>query len=122
MRRVGLILLAPLVAAAAPRGQRPFELQVRPSTPLLEPLLPPALATQPGPAYQPAPMPDRSLALPDRPAQASTEFTPTLFHRDNSFRGEGFSPGSSAQSDENKHVTPGAGFSLHMPIQTEPQR
>ena len=110
--------------AAAPRDRsNPLEMRVQPSAPLLAPLLPQALATQPGPAYQPAPMPDRGVGLPDRPAaRAENEFAPTLFHRDNSFRGEGFSPGSSVQSDEKKHVAPGAGFSLHMPIQTEPQR
>ena len=112
MRAVWLVVLALPLMAAAPRGQA-FTLTV-PS----DPGLPfPAPQSKTAPNYAPAPLPNRDVSTP-APGRASTEPTlaPTLFTSRTQFRGDGFSPGSTAQSDQERRTKPGAGFSLHMPI------
>ncbi len=70
-----------------------------------------------GPVYEPAPLPNRDVSAP-RTAAASNEpsLAPTLFTNKNQFRGDGYSPNSTAQSEQEKRMRPGAGFSLHMPF------
>ena len=70
-----------------------------------------------GPIYEPAPLPNRDLSAP-RAQGASNEpsLAPTLFTNKNQYRGDGFSPNSTAQSEQEKRLKPGAGFSLHMPF------
>ena len=69
------------------------------------------------PPFQPAPLPNRDVSTPQG-ARASSEpsLAPTLFTTRTQFRGDGFSPGSTAQSQQEKNLKPGAGFSLHMPL------
>lgn len=69
------------------------------------------------PSFQPAPLPNRDVATPQAP-RASNEpsLAPTLFTTRTQFRGDGFSPGSTAQGQQEKNLKPGAGFSLHMPL------
>jgi hypothetical protein len=69
------------------------------------------------PPFQPAPLPNRDLSTPQGP-RASNEpsLAPTLFTTRTQFRGDGFSPGSTAQSEQEHRLKPGAGFSLHMPL------
>ena len=70
----------------------------------------------PPPKYQPAPLPNRDVELAKPRASTATTVSPSLFTRPDEYRGDGFSKGSTAQSEEEKRVKPGAGLSLHMPL------
>ena len=113
MKTVWILALGFPLMAAAPL-QRPLTLAVPADGGFT--LSPPAT---PGavPSFQPAPLPNRNVFTPQGP-RASNEPTlaPTLFTSRTQFRGDGFSPGSTAQSQQEKNVKPGAGFSLHMPL------
>lgn len=113
MKTLWILPLAIPLMAAAPR-QQPFTLNVpsdggfslsAPATPGV------------APSFQPAPLPDRNVFTPQA-ARANNEpsLAPTLFTTRTQFRGDGFSPGSTAQSQQEKNLKPGAGFSLHMPL------
>lgn len=113
------MLALPLVAHAqpAPRG---LVLQATPSP---SPLLPlpqrPRVAARPqaGPTFEPAPTPNRDASGPLTPrATSDPELSPTLFTRRNQYRGDGYSPGSTAQEEQERRVKPGAGFNLRMPL------
>jgi len=54
-----------------------------------------------------------------RVRRPDTEFSPSLFNRSEQYRGDGFVNGSTAQSDQEKHIRPGAGFNLRMPLQPD---
>ena len=114
MRRLLLILAVLPLAGAAPQGG--ITLQV-PSNPLVPvPPRPPARPPSPN-GFQPAPLPNRDLE--DVPApRASTEpsVRPNLFTRSDTYRGEGFSKGSTATADQERRVKPGVGFNLKMPL------
>ncbi len=110
-----LLLLAVVVplAAAAPQG---LTLQV-PANPLTP--IPPRPPANPPPAngLQPAPLPNRDLE--DQPAPragAETSLRPSLFTRGDTYRGEGFSKGSTATTEQERRVKPGVGFNLKMPF------
>lgn len=113
-----LALAAPALAQQQPRG---FTLQ---ATPAPSPLLPlpatPRQAARPpadGPVFEPAPTPDRDNTGPTGPrASNDPTLAPALFTRRNQYRGEGFSPGSTAQEEQERRVKPGAGFNLRMPL------
>jgi hypothetical protein len=116
MKRWLLLPLAlPLLAASPPRQ---FTLAV-PADP--SPLVPMSssplrLTPKAAPEFEPAPLPNRDLSGPiARPSNAPT-FGPSLFTTKNQYRGDGFSPGSTAQAEQEKRLKPGAGFSLHMPF------
>lgn len=107
------LLALPLVAAAADRG---FNLSVpAPGSALPVPPSPPANA-RPS-KFQPAPTPNRDVELgpPPKPGTAPS-VAPSLITRQDQYRGEGFGKGSTAQSDQEKRVKPGAGLSLHLPL------
>jgi hypothetical protein len=72
----------------------------------------------PPPGFIPAPTPNRDAEGP-RPPPASMAATvgPSLFTRKEQYRGDGFSPNSTAQESEERHYQPAAGFNLKMPIQ-----
>lgn len=89
-----LLLAAPLAAARAA------------GTP------PPANA----PNYEPAPVPDENLYAPQKAASEDPELRPALFRPRTQFRGNGFSPGSTSQSYEERRVIPGAGVNLSVPL------
>lgn len=119
MRRVLARLLMAFTAlglvAAAPL-QRGLSLEI-PSGPDLP--TPPTLPTvrHPTTAFQPAPLPNRDVDGP-APPKAGTEASlrPSVFTRGDSYRGDGFNPGSTAQTEQDKRAHPGAGFSLKMPL------
>ena len=70
------------------------------------------------PVYEAAPLPNRDLSAPRATsAPAEPSLAPTLFTQREQYRGDGFSPGSTAQSEQERRLHPGAGFSLHMPLQ-----
>lgn len=115
MRTRWLVALALPIVAAGPLD-RPLTLTVpaQGAFSLQQPM--PKLASR-TPSFQPAPLPNRDLSTPI-PERATSEpsLAPTLFTTRTQFRGDGFSPGSTAQSDQEKKLKPGAGFSLHMPF------
>ena len=116
MRPWLLVLAFPLLAAAPARKQ--FSLVAPgddgtlagvPATSLGKPIR--------GPIYEPAPVPNREFSAPQAlGAGDEPSLAPTLFTSKNQYRGDGFSPGSTAQSEQEKRAKPGAGFSLHMPL------
>lgn len=74
-----------------------------------------------GPVFTPAPVPNRDARAPISPRarRPDAEFSPGLFNRSDQFRGDGYSTGSTAQSEQEKRVRPGAGFNLRMPLQEQ---
>ena len=122
MRRLLLPLLAlPLLAASPP--QRGLSLQALPpsASPLLP--LPPTPPTPPARApareFDPAPLPNRDVEPLGPRASGAPSVGPSLFTRSDQYRGEGYSKGSTAQSDQERRLKPGAGFSLRMPFQSQ---
>ena len=74
--------------------------------------------TSPAPSgLQPAPLPDRTADGPAR-ERSGTDPTvsPTLLQRSDTYRGEGFSRGSTAQAEQEKRFKPGAGFNVKVPF------
>ncbi len=68
--------------------------------------------------FTPAPTPDRDNEGPLPPrASMNPSLAPDLFSRKEQYRGDGFSPNSSAQVAEERHIQPAAGFNLKMPLQ-----
>ena len=108
MRRF-LLILAPLLIGASP--QRGFVLE---SGPLALPQAPsPPAAAQ---RFAPAPLPNRDLSAPLGPrATNEPQLVPKLFHRGDQYRGEGIDARSSAQSEQERRLLPGAGFNLRIP-------
>ena len=116
MRRSVLPLLALPLLAASP-GQKPLSLVVPlPRSPALPlPPKPPAVAAPS--AYQPAPLPNRGLNAPlARSDDTATSLAPTLFTNKDTYRGEGFIKGSTAQAEQDRRARPTPGFSLVMPF------
>lgn len=74
-----------------------------------------------GPVYTPAPVPDRDAAVPTGPRirRRDAELSPNLINRSDQYRGDGYVNGSTAQTEQEKRVKPGAGFNLRMPLQPE---
>ena len=71
------------------------------------------------PNFAPAPLPNRELAPTTDRASTEPTLGPTLFTSRTQFRGDGFSPGSTAQGDQEHRAKPAAGFSLHMPMTSQ---
>ena len=116
MRRSVLPLLALPLLAASP-GPRSFNLSVPlPQAPLLPtPPRPPAVTVQS--ALQPAPLPNRDVGAPIfRQDEQSASLSPMLFGTKETYRGDGFIKGSTAQGEQEHRVRPAAGFSLKMPL------
>lgn len=112
LRLAMVLALAPCLLAAT--QDRELNLQV-PATRSGLPPPPPPIAGPP-PRFQPAPLPNRDAEIAPPRASTGTTMAPTLFTRPNEYHGDGFSKGSTAQSEQEKRVRPGAGFSLHMPL------
>lgn len=111
MRRI-LLAVAPLLIAASP--QRGILLERAPPPELPSPRTAPPAAS-PG-RFEPAPLPNRDLSAPLGPrATGEPEFGPKLFHRGDQYRGEGIDTRSSAQSEQERRLLPGAGFNLRIP-------
>lgn len=107
-----LLVMLPLLAAAPQQG---LTLQV-PSNPLT-PIPPRPPAVPPPTGFQPAPLPNRDIDdLPAPKASNEPSLRPSLFNRNDTYRGEGFSKGSTATSEQERRVKPGVGFNLKMPF------
>jgi hypothetical protein len=83
------------------------------------PLTPGSSFTTSTPAYTPAPMPDADLyaPLPPTQPQASAQLGPQVIYPDKQYRGDGFFPGSTSQSVQQRLLKPAPGISLTMPLQ-----
>lgn len=98
---------------ATPQGQGSVLLPLPPAPPRIRP-------PSSGPSYDPAPTPNRDLDAPVGPrASNAPELAPGLFTRGQQYRGDGYSAGSSAQSEQERRARPGAGFKLRMPLQQQ---
>ncbi len=126
-RVVAALMVGALLASPGWAQRRGLNLQATPQGSALLPA-PPArpLGTpthprgQPGPNYDVAPTPNRDIDGPQAPrASNSPELAPGLFTRGQQYRGEGYSPGSSAQAAQERRAQPGAGFKLRLPFQQE---
>ena len=110
MRWFATLLIIPLAAAAPQRG---LSLNVPDQNPLLP--VPPRPPPKPS-RFEPAPLPNRDVEQSTPRATLDPSLSPTLFNRRDSYRGDGFLPGSTAQSETERRVRPGAGFNLKMPL------
>ncbi len=115
---ISLPILA-MAAIAAPPPRRGSVLQAQPFTSLPAPPAPPRRApVQQFKDFEPAPIPNRDLGAPlGPPASATPQVSPGLFTRSDQYRGDGFSQGSTAQTEQDRRVLPGAGFKLRLPLQ-----
>lgn len=121
MNRAVVVLTLLLSSPAWPQ-HRALNLQAVPQrSPLLPvPPTPPSTGPSSAPSYDLAPTPNRDLDAPSGPrASTAPELAPGLFTRGQQYRGEGYSTGSSAQSEQERRLRPGAGFKLRMPLQQE---
>lgn len=111
-----LAIAGPTAAQQAPRG---LSLQATPAPSPLLPLPATPQAMRPpagGPVFEPAPTPDRDTGLAAPRASNDPSLGPALFTRRNQYRGDGFSPGSTAQEEQERRVRPGVGLNLRMPL------
>ncbi len=113
-----LVLAFLLLGLPAAAQQRPLSLQVpaNPGTLLPVPARPFA-TTPPASPFEPAPLPNRDVEGPTGPrASSAPSLAPSLFTRSDTYRGEGYSRGSTAQAEQERRVKPGAGFNLKVPF------
>lgn len=111
-------LLATLLSAGPALGQGSLR---KPIDPLPLPPIQLQMPAPAGPVFTPAPVPNRDAAAPTGPKvrRPDTELSPSLFNRSDQYRGDGYINGSTAQSEQEKRVRPGAGFNLRMPLQPQ---
>jgi len=109
------LLALPLLAAAPTQKQLTLAVPLNDGA-LLNPGGPAPLPTTSPPAFTPAPTPNRDIGLAIPRASNAPSVSPSLFTRSDQYRGEGFSPNSTAQIDQERRVKPGAGLSLHVPL------
>ena len=88
------------------------------------PVVPPILSVRPQTlpkssglsGFAPAPLPDRDALEPQTRASGDPSVSPSLFTRRDQYRGEALNATDSAQTTQERRVTPGAGFSLSVPL------
>ena len=84
---------------------------------------PPDATTPPAdPGLEPAPVPNLDAGPPvgGDGDSAAPRVRPDLFSQQQQFTGNGFVSGSTAQSERDERMRPGAGFSITMPMQEGP--
>jgi len=119
VRIVGLLGLAVATMAASPisgtlqNGLMYQEATIAPETGAAQAVTPNA------DGYTPAPVPNMDQAAPLQRAlgPAQPEWKPGLFTSQSTYRGEGYTPGSSVQGNENRNVHPAPLLSLDVPLQ-----
>ena len=108
-------IVALLAMGAAPRGSFVT------ATPMPDFTPPPRTRVQGNttatPGYDTAPTPDQDAFAPTTRASKDSSLAPGLFTRRDQYRGEGLSAASSAQTEQQRRVKPGAGFKLSVPLQ-----
>ena len=107
-----LPLIALLTVAAAPYSSFTT---LAPLPPFRQPPPPPPPVVTP-PGFTAAPTPG-DINAPVTPQSKDASVSPGFFTRRDQYRGEGISPDSSAQIEQDRRAKPGAGISLTMPIQ-----
>ncbi len=82
---------------------------------------PPSAGTPPAdPGFEPAPVPDMSLAAPSGGGgdnATAPSLRPNLFTEHQQWQGNGFVNSSTAQAQRESRMRPGAGFSISVPMQ-----
>ena|SRR5215471_11602248 len=79
--------------------------------------LTPTLEQQaPAPGFTPAPVPNPDLIAPSRAQQPKPELAPQLFRPRSRYGGEGFTPGSTVDAEQNQNVRPVPGMNLSVPL------
>ena len=108
---IGLLAAATLIGGAGPTSS------FTTNTPM--PSFSPAPA-RPAPAspqaFTTAPTPNQDVNAPSTRASDATSVSPGFFSRRDQYRGEGLSPSSSAQTQQDRRAVPGAGISLTTPL------
>ena len=66
--------------------------------------------------FEPAPVPNHDLFAPVQPANEDPQLRPALLQTHSGFHGDAVLPGSSAQSYEERHMNPGYGLNLQVPL------
>ena len=69
------------------------------------------------PGYTTAPTPNEDSLAPQAKASKDASVGPGFFTRRDQYRGEGLSPSSSVQAEQDRKAKPGAGINLRMPLQ-----
>ena len=67
-------------------------------------------------AFTTAPTPNQDVDAPTVRGSDATSVSPGLFYRHDQYRGEGLSANSSAQTQQDRRATPGAGINLVTPL------
>ena len=119
--RFAPVLVAALLAgAASPGGNAPLTIYA-PALPLplvVTPRQPPP-ASVARPVFLPAPVPD--LELDDnslrKTGPAQVELTPNLFHPQQTFWGDGYTPHSTVEDQQNGKLRPMPGLNLSVPLE-----
>jgi hypothetical protein len=129
--RIGVVLLAtlPLLGALTDgpvaRAQAPIQGQTRarrvaPAAPAVEPEedfpVPPIPPDLP-PSFRDAPVPDNEAAGPTQAPQSGARLDPKLFNPKDYNIGQGYTPGSTVQSEQRRRAPPTPGFDLRVPLQ-----
>jgi hypothetical protein len=112
-----LVLLAGMGVmsmAAAPQSWFNTSPTVPPAV-TVRPVPLPSQATPPG--FEPAPTPNRDAYGPVTRASRDTSVSAGIFTRSDQYRGSALLPSDSAQVEQDRRVTPGAGINLSMPLQ-----
>ncbi len=125
MTRTGLLLVAGAFAALHPAAFHRADAQVAYANrtvpaPALPPLttIPLSVPSEPGLKFEPAPMPDADLypPVPHTDETKSASVTPSLFRPKDQYRGDGFSPGSTVQGNQERLLKPAPGLSMKVPL------
>ena len=114
---VALPVVSLVLMAAAPLP-RTYDLRFSTDAPSLTVPTAPVISRAAKPDFDAAPTPNRDVFAPSGPAASNNAYlAPGVFARGQQNRGEGFLPGSTAQTDQDRRAMPGAGFNLKMPLQ-----
>lgn len=68
------------------------------------------------PTYEPAPMPNNDLYAPVQRASEDPQINPAVFNTKAQYHTDGILPGSSSQDYEERHMLPGYGLNLLVPL------
>lgn len=75
------------------------------------------MATVPGVGrFEPAPTPNQNVTAPRPPAVTGTVVSPTMFRPASTYRGDGYTHGSSQQVTQEPRRMPLPGISLTVPL------
>jgi hypothetical protein len=108
------LLVASLAAAAASPPTFNQYTFVAPVVPAPDPAMPNGFS-----AFAPAPVPDPDVVDPaKRPVAEGTSLSPKLSNpHPTLFQGDGFTPNSTEQTEEDRHYRPAPSLNLNVPLQ-----